>query len=165
MSTLAGKVALVTGSARGIGRAIVERYASLGASVVVNYASDERRARETVEAIEQKGGRALPVQADVAKIADIDRLFGIALDLFGQLDIVVANAGVELVNVPVVKSPRKTSIGCSRLTLKERSLRSKGPHNMSLTMDASSTSVQATPPSPCRGTGYMARAKRRRSTL
>ena len=102
MSTLAGKVALVTGSARGIGRAIVERYASLGASVVVNYASDERRARETVEAIEQKGGRALAVQADVATIADIDRLFGAALDLFGQLDIVVANAGVELVNVPVV---------------------------------------------------------------
>ena len=102
MGTLAGKVALVTGSARGIGKAIVERYASLGASVVVNYASHERRARETVQAIERQGGRAIAVQADVAKVADIDRLFVTALDRFGRLDIVVANAGVELVGQQVI---------------------------------------------------------------
>lgn len=102
MTNLRDKVALITGSARGIGRAIAERYASLGASVVVNYASDATRAHETVEAIERLGASAVAVQADVARVSDLDRLFATALDRFGRLDIVVANAGVEMVGQPVL---------------------------------------------------------------
>jgi 3-oxoacyl-[acyl-carrier protein] reductase len=97
MSNLHDKVALITGSARGIGRAIAERYASLGASVVVNYLSDWESAHDTVAAIERTGGRAIAVQADVARTGDLDRLFAAALDHFHRLDIVVANAGVEVI--------------------------------------------------------------------
>jgi 3-oxoacyl-[acyl-carrier protein] reductase len=99
--SLKGKVALVTGSSRGIGRAITERYGSLGASVVVNYAGDERTARDVVAAIERSGGAAIAVKADVSKVPEIDRLYQAALDKFGRLDIAVANAGVELVNQPI----------------------------------------------------------------
>ncbi len=102
MTDLTGKVALVTGGARGIGRAITERLAQLGASVVVNYSSSEKLARETVAAIEQQGGTAIAVQADVSKAGDIDRLFATAIERFGRLDIVVANAGVEVVDQAIV---------------------------------------------------------------
>ncbi|RSM90469.1 KR domain-containing protein [Kibdelosporangium aridum] len=102
MTTLANKVALVTGSARGIGRAIADRYASLGAKVVINYSSNATRALEAVAAIEQTGAEAIAVQADVAKVSDLERLFATTLDRFGQLDVVVANAGVELVDQPVL---------------------------------------------------------------
>jgi 3-oxoacyl-[acyl-carrier protein] reductase len=101
MTNLKNKVALVTGSARGVGKAIAERYGSLGASVVVNYSTDQKRAQETVAAIERSGAAAIAIQADVSKLADIDRLFTAALERFGGLDIVVANAGVELVGQPV----------------------------------------------------------------
>ena len=97
MTSLKNKVALVTGSARGIGKAIAVRYGSLGGSVVVNYSTDQKGAQETVEEIERGGSIAIAVQADISKVADIDRLFAAALDKFGRLDIVVANAGVELV--------------------------------------------------------------------
>ena len=102
MTDLTGKIALVTGGARGIGRAITERLAHLGANLVVNYASSEKPARETVAAIEQQGGVAIAVQADVSKPAEIDRLFAAAIKRFGKLDIVVANAGVEVVDQKVV---------------------------------------------------------------
>lgn len=97
MTTLNNKVALVTGSARGIGKAIAQRFGALGANVVVNFASDETSARETVAEIARMGVAAISVQADVSKVADIDRLFETSLKRFGRLDIVVANAGVELV--------------------------------------------------------------------
>src|SRR5438128_10286749 len=71
MTNLEGKVALIMGSARGIGKAIAERFGKLGASVVVNYSGSEKRAKETVAAIERLGGAAIAVQADVAKVADI----------------------------------------------------------------------------------------------
>ena len=102
MTSLKNKVALVTGSARGIGKAIAVRYGSLGASVVVNYSTDGKRAQETVEEIERVGSIAIAVQADISKVADIDRLFAAALDKFGRLDIVVANAGIELVGQSVL---------------------------------------------------------------
>jgi 3-oxoacyl-[acyl-carrier protein] reductase len=102
MTDLKNKTALITGSARGIGKAIAERYGALGANVVVNYARDEARAKETVEAIKHLGGTAIAVQADVSKVADIERLFAASLEKFGRLDIVVANAGVELVDHPLV---------------------------------------------------------------
>lgn len=97
MTRLNDKVALVTGSARGLGRAIAERYASLGADIVVNYAGSEQAAADLVARIDTLGRRAIAVRADVAKVAEIDRLFDTARAHFGRLDVVVANAGIELV--------------------------------------------------------------------
>src|ERR1700722_9414451 len=88
MSNLKNRVALVTGSARGIGKAIAERFGALGASVVVNYAASVGPAGETVAAITRVGGTAMAVQADVAKVADIDRLFATTLERYGRVDIV-----------------------------------------------------------------------------
>ncbi|MET7518674.1 glucose 1-dehydrogenase [Streptomyces sp. NPDC005480] len=99
---LKNKVALVTGSSRGLGRAIALRLAARGADVVVNYVSDKGAADEVVAAATASGAKAIGVQADVSKVDDIDRLFRTALDAFGKIDIVVANAGIEKVNIPVV---------------------------------------------------------------
>lgn len=92
--SLQGKVALVTGSSRGIGRAIVERLSRDGAAVVVNYAGRAEPAKEVVAGIEKAGGRAISVQADVSSVADVVRLFDMTLAHFGRLDILVNNAGV-----------------------------------------------------------------------
>lgn len=101
MTDLSGKVALITGSARGIGKAIAERYAGLGADIVINYTRDEVAANVTINEIKQLGRKAIAIQCDVSKTADIDRLFEMAKQAFGKIDIVVVNAGVELVGVPV----------------------------------------------------------------
>jgi len=92
---LEGKIALVTGSSRGIGRAIAERLSRDGASLVINYIKHEEKARELAAVIEQAGGRAKVVQADVAKAADVELLFDQAMSQFGRIDIVVNNAGVR----------------------------------------------------------------------
>jgi 3-oxoacyl-[acyl-carrier protein] reductase len=73
--TLKGKIALVTGASRGIGRAIAERLAAEGAAVVVNYASHAAEARKVASAIESAGGKAFAIQADVARVPEIVRLF------------------------------------------------------------------------------------------
>lgn len=96
---LSGKVALVTGSARGIGRAIAFRLSKDGASVVVNYAGRVDAANEVVASIEAMGGQAIAVQADVSKIPDLHRLFDEAIARFGKLDILVNNAGINLYKV------------------------------------------------------------------
>ncbi|MET8471234.1 SDR family oxidoreductase [Streptomyces sp. NPDC006422] len=96
MTDLSGKVALVTGSVRGIGRAIALRYAALGAHVVVNYAGNKDAAQDTVEEIRNLGSRAIAVQADVSDLTALEDLFQQALKEFGKIDIVVANAGVEI---------------------------------------------------------------------
>jgi 3-oxoacyl-[acyl-carrier protein] reductase len=75
MSSLKDKVAIVTGASRGIGRSIAERLAQEGAAVVVNYCKSADKAQEVVRGIEEKGGHALAVQADVSKVSDIQRLF------------------------------------------------------------------------------------------
>ncbi|MFZ4122454.1 MAG: SDR family oxidoreductase [Caulobacterales bacterium] len=98
MTSLANKVALITGAGRGIGKAIAERYGRLGADIVVNYASDDKSASETVEAIRAMGARAIAVRADVSRPDSLEGLFQAALHEFNQLDIVVANAGIELIN-------------------------------------------------------------------
>jgi len=91
-----GKAALVTGSSRGIGRAIAERLAADGAAVVINYRSGSLRAHEVVGRIVAKGGHAQAIQADVTDPAQVKRLFYEAERAVGPLDIVVANAGVYL---------------------------------------------------------------------
>ncbi len=91
---LAGKVAIVTGASKGIGAAIARQLAAEGAAVVVNYASSKTGADKLVGEITARGGRAVAVQADVAKKSDIDRLFAETQKAFGRLDILVNNAGV-----------------------------------------------------------------------
>lgn len=92
---LTGKVALVTGSAQGIGRAIVERFAREGADVVVNYRSGPAAAEAVVEAARAAGVRAEAIQADVSSVAEVRRLVADSVARMGRLDILVNNAGVE----------------------------------------------------------------------
>lgn len=94
MGRLQDKVALVTGASKGIGAGIAAAFAREGASVVVNYASDSAGAERVVADITQGGGKAVAVQADVAKPADVERLFAEARKAFGRLDVLVNNAGV-----------------------------------------------------------------------
>ncbi len=94
MGRLAGKAAVVTGASKGIGAAIAELMAAEGASVVVNYVSSRAGADAVVARISQAGGRAIAVQADVSKQADIQRLFADSSKEFGTIDILVNNAGI-----------------------------------------------------------------------
>ncbi len=91
---LSGKVAVVTGVSKGIGAEVARHLAAEGASVVVNYASSRAGAEKVVAEITGKGGKAVAVQADLAKQADIRRLFAETKKAFGQLDILVNNAGI-----------------------------------------------------------------------
>jgi 3-oxoacyl-[acyl-carrier protein] reductase len=91
---LAGKVALVTGSARGIGAAIAARFATDGAKVVVNYSRSEKEAGAVVDAITKAGGTAIAVKADVGKSGEIPGLFAATTKAFGKLDILVNNAAI-----------------------------------------------------------------------
>lgn len=101
--SLQNKSALVTGSSRGIGRAIAERLAAEGAAVVINYTRNPELAQQAVDGILAKGGKAIAIQADVAKPTEVRRLFDEAEQGIGTLDIVVANAGVALFK-PLVES-------------------------------------------------------------
>jgi enoyl-[acyl-carrier protein] reductase III len=92
----AGKVALVTGGSRGIGRAIALRLARDGADVVVNFRKREEEAHATVAAIEALGVRAWPVQANMAEPSEIERLFAILADRVGRLDFLVCNAAAGM---------------------------------------------------------------------
>jgi len=94
MSDLKGKVAVVTGAAKGIGAATAKALAAAGAAVVVNYASSKEGAAHVVEAITAKGGKAMAVQGDVARAADVQHLFDEAKQRFGRVDILVNNAGI-----------------------------------------------------------------------
>ena len=91
---LDGKVAIVTGASKGIGADIAKHLAVEGAAVVVNYASSKEGADRVVDEIAKRGGKAVAVQADVAKKKDIERLFSETKKAFGRLDILVNNAGV-----------------------------------------------------------------------
>jgi len=91
---LNGRVAIVTGASRGIGRAIAERFAGEGARVVVNYATDPGRAKTVVDAITARGGDAIAVQADVSKADQVGKLVAATMDRYGRIDILVNNAGV-----------------------------------------------------------------------
>jgi 3-oxoacyl-[acyl-carrier protein] reductase len=94
---LKGKVALVTGASRGIGRAIAESLAKTGAAVAVNYAKNSAEAQKTVADIQAAGGNAFAIQADVGRVPEINRLFDETIRHFGKLDILVNNAGIMFV--------------------------------------------------------------------
>jgi 3-oxoacyl-[acyl-carrier protein] reductase len=100
MNTSIQQVAIVTGAARGIGAAIAQRLAQDGLAVVVNYAGSADAASTVVHAIEQAGGRALAVQADVADPAAVRRLFDAAISNFGRVDVLVNNAGIMPPGLP-----------------------------------------------------------------
>ncbi len=92
MRSLTGKVAIVTGSSRGIGRAIAQRLGKDGANVVVTYVGNRDKAQEVVSAIEASGSKAIALQVDMRNIAEIRNLFQKTLEHFGKLDILVNNA-------------------------------------------------------------------------
>jgi len=91
---LAGKVAVVTGASKGIGASIAKHLATEGASIVVNYSSSKAGADSVVAEITKSGGKAVAVQGDVSKQAEIKRLFDETKKAFGRLDILINNAGV-----------------------------------------------------------------------
>ncbi len=93
MGVLNGKVAIVTGSSSGIGRAIAERLAQDGATVVVNYHTHAEKAREVVAGIQARGGAVAVIQADMSRVAEAQRLVQETVDQFHRLDILVNNAG------------------------------------------------------------------------
>ena len=93
---LTGKVAIVTGASRGIGRAIAIRLGALQASVAVNFVSDAAAAEQTVQRVEKAGGKAMAIQADMGRIDEITNLFDQTIAAFGKVDILVNNAGVRL---------------------------------------------------------------------
>ena len=90
---LKDKTAIVTGSSRGVGRAVALGYAKEGANLIVNYTSNEKAANEVVDLIQSMGSKAVAVKADVALKADAEKLVNAAIDNYGRLDILVNNAG------------------------------------------------------------------------
>ncbi len=96
MKILEGKVAIITGSSRGIGRVVAEQLADLGAKVVINYSSNRQKAAQVVEGIIQKGGKALALHADLSKLSDVKELFTKTIAEFGKVDILINNAGLMI---------------------------------------------------------------------
>ncbi|MDI3288533.1 3-oxoacyl-[acyl-carrier-protein] reductase [Polyangium sp. 15x6] len=128
MFGLSGKVALVTGASRGIGRATAEALAAQGAHVVVNYVRGEDEARRVVQAIEERGGKAEALGFDVADMQATDEAIAALAKRLGRLDILVANAGIAIDNLVLrVKEEEidrvfavnvKGAIGCARAAIK-----------------------------------------------
>ncbi|MBN2336198.1 3-oxoacyl-ACP reductase FabG [Candidatus Bathyarchaeota archaeon] len=91
---LEGKIALVTGASRGIGKAIALTYAREGASVAVNYINNAAEAEQVVDEIKSKGGKAFAVKADVSKTPEVEKMIAEVIKAYGRLDILVNNAGI-----------------------------------------------------------------------
>ena len=94
MEILQGKVAIITGASRGIGRAIALELATQGASIVVNYASSSSAAEAVVAEINAAGGQSIALKADVSKVEEVEALFNATMEKFGRIDILVNNAGI-----------------------------------------------------------------------
>jgi 3-oxoacyl-[acyl-carrier protein] reductase len=99
MSDLTGRIAIVTGGSRGIGRAIAESLAQHGATILINYHSNATAAEEAAQAITSNGGKALIRQANVAIPEEAEKLIDFAKDELGKLDILVNNAGITRDNL------------------------------------------------------------------
>ncbi len=94
LQSLQGKVAIITGASRGIGRAIAQELATLGANIVVNYSSSSHAAEEVVDTITKAGGSAIALQADVSKTDQVEALLQSVTEKFNRVDILVNNAGI-----------------------------------------------------------------------
>jgi 3-oxoacyl-[acyl-carrier protein] reductase len=94
--SLEGRTCLVTGSSKGIGRGIAEDLGRRGANVVVNYRSSEAAAHEVKDYIEDSGGDAITVQADVAKMDDVKSMYDTVTNAYGNIDVLVNNAGITV---------------------------------------------------------------------
>jgi 3-oxoacyl-[acyl-carrier protein] reductase len=94
LQNLRGKVAIVTGASRGIGRAIALELAKQGATVAVNYANSSNAATEVVETITSSGGSAIALQGDVSKLDQVDALINAVMEKFNRIDVLVNNAGI-----------------------------------------------------------------------
>jgi len=126
--SLEGRVAVVTGSSRGIGRAIAIELAMRGAAVVVNYLSSAHSAEEVVSIIRQNGGQAIAFQADVSDFHQAQTLIKSALDEFGNIDILVNNAGITRDNLIMMMSDKdweevlstnlKSTFNCSKIAVR-----------------------------------------------
>ncbi|RFB37967.1 3-oxoacyl-[acyl-carrier-protein] reductase [Brevibacillus sp. VP] len=99
MLMLEGKVALITGASRGIGRAIALKYAEAGANIIVNYSGNEAKAQETVTDIEKLGREAIMIRANVGNTEEAENMVKEALERFGKIDILVNNAGITRDNL------------------------------------------------------------------
>jgi 3-oxoacyl-[acyl-carrier protein] reductase len=125
MNKLKNKVAIVTGASKGIGASIAKYFAAEGANVVVNYASSKEGADKVVKAITENGGRAISVQGDVSKEADVLRLFAETEKAFGTLDILVNNAGIynyqpiEQVSTATIQQQLNINITGAVLSIRE----------------------------------------------
>ncbi|WP_069650234.1 3-oxoacyl-[acyl-carrier-protein] reductase [Caloranaerobacter ferrireducens] len=96
---LTGKIALVTGGSRGIGKAIALKLASLGANIVVNYTKSDTKAKEVIKLAEEMGVKAIAIRADVSNKDDVENFINKVLDEFGRIDILVNNAGIARDNL------------------------------------------------------------------
>ena len=152
MSDLKGKVAIVTGASKGIGAGIAKGFAAAGAAVVVNYASSREGADRVVADITAQGGKAVAVQGDVSKAADVKRLFEQTRASFGALDVLVNNAGVyqfgplETVTEREFHREFDTNVLGTMLTIQE-ALKYFGPQGGSVINISSIASLNPTPDS------------------
>jgi 3-oxoacyl-[acyl-carrier protein] reductase len=129
MIDLSGKVALVTGASRGIGRAVALRLASLGAKVVVNFNQSADAANQVVETIKQNGGDAIAIQGDVSKFDQAQSVVKATIEAFGRLDILVNNAGTTRDNLLalmkeedfdyIIANDLKSVFNCSKAALRQ----------------------------------------------
>lgn len=99
MNKLTGKIAIVTGASRGIGRAIAINLAMEGASIVVNYSKDKEGAKETVEKIKKIGGTAIEIKKNISSYKETEELVKEVIDTFGKIDILVNNAGISKIGL------------------------------------------------------------------
>jgi len=150
MSELKGKVAIVTGASKGIGAGIAKGLGAAGAAVVVNYASSKEGAERVVAEITGNGGRAIAVQGDVSKAADVQRLFAEAQRAFGVPSILVNNAGIyafepiEAVTEDEFHRQFNTNVLAPILTIRE-ALKHFGPEGGSVINVSSVASTSAVP--------------------
>jgi len=157
MSKLAGKTALVTGASKGIGAAIAKHLAAAGASVVVNYASSKTGAEKVVSEITAAGGKAVALQGDVAKPAEINRLVSETKNAFGQIDILVNNAGVyEFAPLEAITPEhyhRQFNVNVLGLLLTTQEAVKHFPANSGTVVNISSVVTSLTPPASAVYTG------------
>jgi len=165
MSSLNGKVALVTGASKGIGAGIAKAMAEAGAAVVVNYAGNKEAAQRVVDEIISRRGRAIAVQGDVSKAADVRQLFAETKAAFGTIDTLVNNAGIgEFAPVEAVTEEQyrrlfDTNVLGTVLTIQE-AVKHFGPNGGSIINISSVVSGSPTP-----GSGIYAATKAAVNTI